>query len=110
MIQKFSQYEGVKKIIITENGASFFDEVKSSGINDKERIHYIQTYLHQVHSALEKGGKVAGYFVWSLTDNFEWAEGYKQRFGLVHIDFETQKRSVKNSGYWYRDFLQIETK
>ncbi|MGL2965309.1 GH1 family beta-glucosidase [Flavobacterium sp. XGLA_31] len=110
MIQKFSHYEGVKKILITENGASFLDEVKADGINDKERIHYIQSYLHQVHSALENGGKVAGYFVWSLTDNFEWAEGYKQRFGLVHIDFETQKRTLKNSGLWYRDFLQKHPK
>jgi len=105
MILKFSQYEGVKKILITESGASFFDELKSNGINDKERIQYIQSYLQQVYNAKEKGGKVSGYFVWSLTDNFEWAEGYKQRFGLVYVDFDSQKRTIKNSGYWYRDFL-----
>jgi beta-glucosidase len=56
--------------------------------------------------AKQNGGKVEGYFIWSLTDNFEWAEGYKQRFGLVYIDYETQKRTIKNSGYWYQDFLK----
>jgi len=105
MILKFSQYHGVKKILITESGASFFDEIKEESIHDIERTHYIQSYLEQLQLAQEKSGKVAGYFVWSLTDNFEWTEGYKQRFGLVHIDFETQKRTIKNSGYWYRDFL-----
>jgi len=105
MIQKFSQYDGIQKLLITENGASFFDEVKRDSISDKERTDYLQSYLQQVLYAKESGGKVAGYFVWSLTDNFEWAEGYKQRFGLVHVDFTTQKRTIKNSGYWYRDFL-----
>ena len=105
MILKFSQYDGVKKIFITESGASFFDELKSNSINDKERTQYIQSYLQQVYNAKEKGGKVEGYFVWSLTDNFEWAEGYKQRFGLVYVDFETQQRTIKNSGHWYRHFL-----
>lgn len=105
MIKKFSQYEGVKKIIITENGASFFDELKTNVVNDKERIHFIQSYLQQVLSAKQEGCKVEGYFIWSLTDNFEWAEGYKQRFGLVHVDFDSQKRTIKNSGHWYRDFL-----
>jgi beta-glucosidase len=105
MILKYSKYDEVKKILITENGAAFYDEIKGNAINDKERIQYLQTYLEQVHYAKEKGGKVDGYFVWSLTDNFEWAEGYQRRFGLVYVDFESQQRSIKNSGFWYRDFL-----
>jgi beta-glucosidase len=106
LILKFSNYAGVKKIIITENGASFFDEFKHNMFDDKERIEYIKSYLHQVLLAKQNGGKVEGYFIWSLTDNFEWAEGYKQRFGLVYIDYETQKRTIKNSGYWYQEFLK----
>nr|WP_294774895.1 GH1 family beta-glucosidase [uncultured Flavobacterium sp.] len=105
MIKKFSQYDGVKKIIITESGASFFDELQANEINDVERIRYIKSYLEEVLWAKRNGGKVEGYFVWSLTDNFEWAEGYRQRFGLVHVDFNTQKRTIKNSGYWYAEFL-----
>lgn len=106
LILNFSKYDGVKKIIITENGASFFDEFKHNMFDDKERIEYIKSYLHQVLLAKQNGGKVEGYFIWSLTDNFEWAEGYKQRFGLVYIDYETQKRTIKNSGYWYQEFLK----
>ena len=106
MILKFSEYPSVKKIIITENGASFYDELKHTIINDKERQDYIQSYLEQIYYAKEKVGKVAGYFIWSLTDNFEWTEGYKQRFGLVHVDYSTQVRTLKNSGYWYKDFLK----
>lgn len=105
MIKKISEYEGVKKIIITENGASFFDEIKNNKINDVDRIRFIESYLQQVLRAKQNGAKVAGYFVWSLTDNFEWAEGYKQRFGLVYVDFETQERIIKESGYWYKNFL-----
>jgi beta-glucosidase len=105
MILKYSEYEDIKRIIITESGAAFKDEVKGNKVNDKERMHYLQSYLEQVHHAKEKGGKVDGYFVWSLMDNFEWAEGYQKRFGLVHVDFETQERTLKNSGHWYRDFL-----
>jgi beta-glucosidase len=105
MIKKFSQYEGVKKIIITENGASFLDELSCNTVVDTQRIHFIKSYLEEVLWAKRNGGKVAGYFVWSLTDNFEWAEGFKQRFGLVYIDYATQKRTIKNSGLWYRNFL-----
>lgn len=106
MILKFSEYKGVKKIIITENGASFLDEVKSDIINDEKRIFFIQNYLQQVLYAKEKSEKVKGYFVWSLTDNFEWTEGFKQRFGLIYVDYETQQRIVKKSGIWYKKFLE----
>ena len=106
MILKFSEYKGVKKIIITENGASFLDEIKSDVVNDEKRISFIQNYLQQVLNAKEKSDKIKGYFVWSLTDNFEWTEGYKQRFGLIYVDYETQKRTVKKSAIWYKNFLE----
>ena len=106
MICKFNGYEGVKKIMITENGASFPDEVIDGVVDDSHRSHFITSYLEQVLRAKKISSKLAGYFVWSLTDNFEWAEGYKQRFGLVYIDFTTQERIIKKSGWWYKKFLE----
>ncbi len=106
MIKKFDHYKEIKKIIVTENGASFPDELLSGNIvKDTDRRHFIQSYLEQVLKAKKEGSKVEGYFVWSLTDNFEWAEGYKQRFGLVYVDFNSQQRFVKHSGHWYKNFL-----
>ncbi|CAD0007601.1 GH1 family beta-glucosidase [Flavobacterium chungangense] len=106
ILQKFNSYKGIKKIIITENGAAFPDTVTNGKVFDIKRTHYIQDHLEQLLKAKKEGYKVDGYFVWSLTDNFEWAEGYNARFGLVHIDFETQKRTIKQSGIWFRDFLE----
>ena len=106
MIKKYDGYKGIKKIIITENGASFPDEVIDEKVDDKDRVHFLKSYLEQVLKAKQEGHKVSGYFVWSLTDNFEWAEGYRQRFGLIYVDFKTQKRLIKNSGYWYKEFLE----
>jgi len=106
MIKKFGHYKGVKELYVTENGAAFPDKIENGEINDKQRQNFIQDYLNEVLNAKRDGHKINGYFVWSLTDNFEWAEGYHQRFGLVHIDFETQKRTIKNSGKWYTDFLK----
>ncbi len=105
MIKKYSAYTGVKKIIVTENGAAFQDSLLQEQVNDPERIEFLSSYLAEVARAKREGAKVNGYFVWSLTDNFEWAEGYHKRFGLVYIDFETQQRTIKASGYWYKDFL-----
>jgi beta-glucosidase len=106
MIKKFAHYKKVKKVIVTENGASFPDSIEENAVNDTERINFLASYLEQVARAKEEGHKIEGYFVWSLTDNFEWAEGYHQRFGLIYIDFKTQQRIVKRSGNWYRDFLK----
>jgi beta-glucosidase len=106
MITKYDAYEGVKKIMITENGASFPDEVIDGVVADDKRINYLKSYLKQVLKAKSGSAKLSGYFVWSLTDNFEWGEGFKQRFGLIHIDYETNKRTIKNSGWWYKDFLE----
>ncbi len=106
MIKQFNAYTGVKKIIITENGAAFPDTVISGQIHDSERLNYLQSHLQQVYKAKKDGLNVEGYFVWTFTDNFEWAEGYHPRFGLVYNDFETQERIVKASGRWYQGFLE----
>lgn len=105
MIKKYNAYSEIKKIYITENGAAFPDQLINSQINDKPRIKYIQEILKQVLKAKNEGLNVEGYFVWTLTDNFEWAEGYHPRFGLIYVDFETQERIIKESGHWYAKFL-----
>ncbi|MEO5911909.1 MAG: GH1 family beta-glucosidase [Pelobium sp.] len=106
MIKKFNAYPEIKKLMVTENGASFPDTLENGKVNDEKRMKYIQDNLKQILRAKNEGLNLEGYFVWTLTDNFEWAEGYHPRFGLVHIDFETQKRTIKKSGYWYADFLK----
>lgn len=89
-------------ILITENGAAFQDEVGIDGrIHDARRTHYLQTHLTAVANAIAQGVEVQGYFVWSLLDNFEWAYGYSKRFGIVHVDFATQRRTLKDSATWY---------
>jgi beta-glucosidase len=107
MLKKYNSYPQVKKIIITENGAAFVDKVEEGKIVDDERTSFLHSHIEQVLFAKNKGVKVEGYFVWTFTDNFEWAEGYHPKFGLVHVDFKTQKRIIKQSGYWYKQFLQL---
>jgi beta-glucosidase len=95
------------EVIATENGASFRDMVSSLGkVEDPHRIDYLRAYLAQVHRAIQAGVKVTGYFVWTLMDNFEWAHGCSQRFGLVYTEYRTQRRIIKASGYWYRDVVK----
>jgi beta-glucosidase len=91
---------------VTENGAAFPDTLANGEVNDPDRVKYLQDHIAEVLQAKQAGMKVEGYFVWTLMDNFEWAEGYHPRFGLVHVDFETQQRTVKSSGYWYKKFLE----
>jgi beta-glucosidase len=105
MIKKFN-YPQIKNLYITENGAAFPDQVTDNRVDDLKRIEYLQSYLQQVLRAKNEGYKVNGYFIWTLTDNFEWAEGYQPRFGLVYVDFNTQQRIIKSSGHWYADFLK----
>lgn len=105
ILKKFNEYDGIRKIIVTENGAAFPDTVQNGKVHDIKRTHFIQDNLEQILKAKQDGLNVGGYFVWTLTDNFEWAEGYNARFGLIHVDFETQKRTIKNSGLWFKDFL-----
>lgn len=93
-------------LYITENGATYPDTVAEDGtVHDEGRTRYFQQHLAALGAAITGGAKMAGYFAWSLMDNFEWAEGYDKRFGIVHVDFETQARTLKASGRWYRDFL-----
>ncbi|NAS10573.1 GH1 family beta-glucosidase [Poritiphilus flavus] len=108
MIRQFNTYEGIKKLIITENGAAFEDELKNGRVRDTDRLNYLKDHIAQVHKARSEGMKAEGYFVWTFTDNFEWAEGYYPRFGLVYTDFKTQDRIVKASAQWYSEFLADE--
>jgi len=104
LLKRFGDYN-VQDIIISENGAMFKDELINGEINDEKRIDYFQKYLAAVLHAKKEGVNIKGYFAWTLMDNFEWAEGYHARFGLIHVDFKTQLRTIKNSGYWFRDLL-----
>jgi beta-glucosidase len=95
------------EIMVTENGAAFPDEVDGDGrIVDTDRIEYLRTHLAAVHQAIEAGAPVVGYYVWSLMDNFEWAWGYSKRFGIVHVDYETQVRTLKESARFYADVIR----
>jgi beta-glucosidase len=105
MLHYFAKYPGIKKIIVTENGAAFPDTVTNGRVHDPERTQFYQDYIGEVLRAKREGVNVAGYFAWTFLDNFEWAEGYRTRFGLVHVDFANQQRIVKDSGLWFRDFL-----
>jgi beta-glucosidase len=96
-------------VYITENGCSLRDEVAADGtIDDQPRIGYLEGHLRALHDAMTAGVDVRGYFCWSLMDNFEWGEGYNQRFGLVHVDFDTQRRTPKASFGWYRDLIAAQ--
>jgi beta-glucosidase len=87
-------------VVVTENGCAY------EGLDDTDRITYLDGHVRALHRAVEAGVDVRGYFVWSLLDNFEWAEGYGRRFGLVHVDFDTQRRTPKASYDWYRALLR----
>jgi beta-glucosidase len=97
---------GNPKVFITESGAAFKDEVTARGVNDQDRIRYLEKHLQVVQQAKQDGANVQGYFVWSLLDNFEWSEGYEKRFGLVHVDYATQKRTPKASYAWYQGVIR----
>jgi beta-glucosidase len=96
-------------VYITENGCSTDDEVAPDGtIDDQPRIDYLDGHIRALHDAMVAGVDVRGYFTWSLMDNFEWSEGYTQRFGLAYTDFETQRRTPKASFAWYRDLIAAQ--
>lgn len=106
MLKKYAAYGNIKEIIVTENGAAFHDSVISNTVMDEQRVKYLQQHLGEVLKAKREGVNISGYFVWTFMDNFEWSEGYHPRFGLVHVDFKTQKRIIKSSGKWYSQFLK----
>jgi beta-glucosidase len=98
---------GFPALYITENGAAFPDAVNAEGeVQDERRIAYMRRHVRQIAAALQMGVPVRGYFVWSLMDNFEWAFGTSKRFGLVRIDYPTQRRTIKASGHWYRGVIE----
>jgi len=105
IIKQFSKYP-VKEIIVTENGAAFPDQLINGRIHDPQRIEFYKRYLQKILKAKNEGVNVSGYFAWTFIDNFEWAEGYRPRFGIVYNNFSTQERIIKDSGYWFRDFLK----
>ncbi|MDH4288842.1 MAG: family 1 glycosylhydrolase, partial [Aquincola sp.] len=93
------------KVYVTENGGAFKDPVVDGRVHDADRIDYLHTHIAAVAEAMRQGVPMAGYMVWSLMDNFEWSSGYAKRFGIVHVDYATQQRTLKDSALWYREFL-----
>ncbi|MBO9613944.1 MAG: beta-glucosidase [Dyadobacter sp.] len=106
ILKQFQRYQGVRELIITENGAAFKDKPQDGKVDDQGRKAYYTDYLGAVLKARQEGVNVTGYFAWTLLDNFEWAHGYSARFGLVFVDFKTQQRTVKESGKWFAGFLK----
>jgi beta-glucosidase len=98
-------YPGLPPVLITENGRACADVPSDGSVEDPERISYVDAHLRAVAQAVREGVDVRGYFHWSLMDNFEWAEGYAKRFGLVHVDYETLARLPKRSFGWYRELI-----
>jgi beta-glucosidase len=97
---------GELPLYITENGSAWYDYVTPDGrVHDEERTAYLRGHLAALHAAISDGVPLKGYFTWSLVDNFEWAEGYAKRFGLAFVDFETQRRVLKDSGEFYASVI-----
>ena len=92
-------------LYVTENGASFADEVTDGRVHDERRIAYLRAHFAAAHQAIQDGADLRGFFVWSLMDNFEWSFGYQQFFGVVRVDYATQQRLIKDSGYYLRDVI-----
>ena len=101
------QRYGNPPLYVTENGAAFFDPptAQADRVDDPLRVDYLRKHIAAMHAASESGVDLRGYFAWSLLDNFEWSLGYSKRFGIVHVDFETQKRTPKNSARLYSSII-----
>jgi beta-glucosidase len=104
LVQIHNEYK-LPPIYITENGMANVDAVVNGRVSDTQRIEYLRAHLDAVAKAIASGVDVRGFFYWSLLDNYEWNSGYAKRFGLVHVDYATQKRTLKDSAHWYRDFV-----
>jgi beta-glucosidase len=100
-----AQGYGFARLVVTENGAAFPDRLEGDRVADPRRVRFYEEHLAQVLRARADGIAVDGYFCWSLLDNFEWAEGYRARFGIVYVDYASQRRVVKDSGRWFQRFL-----
>jgi beta-glucosidase len=101
---------GKPRIYITENGAAFYDPPHTidGKIEDPLRVEYYRQHLRAAHDAMSKGADLRGYYAWSLLDNFEWAHGFSKRFGIVHVDYSTQQRTIKSSGRYYADVIRTK--
>jgi beta-glucosidase len=98
-------------VVITENGAAYDDPPPTNGVvDDVERLDYLRQHLGAVERAVRDGVDIRGYCAWSLLDNFEWDHGYSKRFGIVYVDYETQRRVPKRSALWYRDLIAGQTR
>lgn len=107
ILKRLHDEYAIPRLYITENGADFIDEISEDGaVRDSRRIKYIHEHLVQAYKAVQDGVNLAGYFVWSLMDNFEWTLGYSKRFGLIYVDYTTGKRIIKESGHWYREVIE----
>ncbi|KAB2592516.1 GH1 family beta-glucosidase [Streptomyces arboris] len=107
LLLRLTEEYGVERIYVTENGSAYQDTVAADGsVHDPERVAYLEEHLAACARAVAKGAPLAGYFAWSLLDNFEWAYGYDKRFGLVHVDYATQRRTVKSSGRRYAELIR----
>jgi beta-glucosidase len=105
LLQRIHADYPLPPVYITENGMANDDAVVSGDINDTARIRYMQTHLAALQQAIAHGVDIRGFFYWSLLDNYEWDSGYAKRFGLIHVDYATQARTLKRSAHWYRDFI-----
>ena len=105
LLQSLNERYDLPLIYITENGAAINDKIVDNEVVDQDRIDYYQEHLLAVNDAIESGVNIQGYFAWSLMDNFEWAEGYLKRFGIVYVDYESQIRTIKNSGHAYKTLI-----
>ncbi|PRH79695.1 beta-glucosidase [Streptomyces solincola] len=107
LLLRLTEEYGARRLYVTENGSAYPDTVRADGtVDDPERADYLERHLAACARAVRKGVPLAGYFAWSLLDNFEWAYGYDKRFGLVHVDYATQRRTVKGSGHRYADVIR----
>jgi beta-glucosidase len=106
LLNRIHQQYKLPPLYITENGAAFEDEVSPDGkIHDPRRLDYLRNHVIQTRLAMQDGVDVRGYFVWSLLDNFEWSHGFTKRFGIIRVDYETQQRTIKESGHWYSNVI-----
>lgn len=105
VLKRYAAYPNIKKLLVTENGVCLDDVLSTDSVEDPIRIQFYKDYLSQLLRAKKEGVPIEGFFCWTLTDNFEWWEGFKARFGLAHVDHHSQKRTIKNSGLWFKDFL-----
>uniref|UniRef100_S0DDA4 beta-glucosidase n=1 Tax=termite gut metagenome TaxID=433724 RepID=S0DDA4_9ZZZZ len=107
LLKWIDSHYGQKKIIITENGAACNDWVNSDGkVEDPNRREYLKSYIAAMHRAMSEGVPVKGYYVWCFCDNFEWAHGLTRRFGMIYVDYKTQRRIPKESAYWYSNIIR----